>query len=173
MNNIIENLNYIISDGDSDTVKFQKIFKKMNENCIKIYMGSIEITNFDENYTLGAILFQLQDTCTDTCIRMPFICRTDRYNSEIHNIITDFKRIIIFEKLGLLPTKTMITNENSNVGNATEKQKSLLKDKMTIPECKEIIEIKLKEYGLLSLEEIDKNQASKIIDNLPKKRNYN
>ena len=76
------------------------------------------------------------------------------------------KKVILFERLGIQPKLQEVIT--SMVGTITPKQKELLIDKSK-NDANKIIEGKLKEYGLNSIDELRKDQASKIIDCFPKR----
>lgn len=165
MEKIRENLSYIVSEDDSDKVKFEKIYKKIQDNNIELNIEKIEIVQLTDNYAQGILDFDLQGKNK----QYPFTCEILKLNSEIHNIIINCKKIIVFEALGILPTSSSTSSSGRDFGTATEKQKSFIRDKHESTECKEIIERKLKEFGISSINELNKQQASKIIDHLPKR----
>lgn len=159
MNRIRENLNYIIDEADSDKIKFEKIYKKMQDNRINISLLQINIENSNEIFTKGTVELEI----VDKKLNFPFIVETLKFNSNLHNIILNIKKIIIFEELGIIPTATA-TDVTSSAANATPKQKNLIKDKFKIEEFKNLIDKKLQEFNINNIEELSKEQASKIID---------
>lgn len=158
MENIKENLNYIISEEDNDKIKFNKLYKKMNDNSIKLNVEKVDITSVTETHIFGNISLNLQDKVKV----YPFICKPLELNTELHNIIINLKKLIIFEELGIIPTIPTAL-EKSVAGGITDKQKVLLRDKLE-SNLKDTINSKLTEFGVSSIDELNKQQASQIID---------
>ncbi|MGL5050711.1 MAG: hypothetical protein ACRC6E_08825 [Fusobacteriaceae bacterium] len=156
------NLNFVISEEDNDKIKFNKLCRKMNDNSIKLNVEKVEVMSVTESCVFGNISFSLQGN-----IKVyPFICKPLELNLELHNIIINLKKIIIFEELGILPTIPPAIEKNT-AGGITDKQKVLLCDKLE-SNLKEMINNKLKELGLSSIDGLSKQQASQIIDTFHK-----
>ncbi|MGL5904948.1 MAG: hypothetical protein ACRCZO_19870, partial [Cetobacterium sp.] len=77
MDNIKENLNYIISEEDNDKIKFNKLYKKMNDNSIKLNVERVDVTSVTETHVFGNISLNLQDKVKV----YPFICKSSELNT--------------------------------------------------------------------------------------------
>ncbi|MGL4759263.1 MAG: hypothetical protein ACRCXZ_08050 [Patescibacteria group bacterium] len=162
MENIKENLNYIISEEDNDKIKFNKLYKKMSDNSIKLSVERIDVVSVSDAQVFGNISLNLQGDVKT----YPFILKPSELNSEIHNVIINLKKIIIFEELGIVPTFSVISDKNAT-GGITDKQKVLLQDKLE-SNLKDMINGKLTEFGVSTIDELNKQQASSIIDTFHK-----
>lgn len=163
MEKIKENLNYITSLEDTDKEKFEKIFKKMNENNIEFSCIKYEVDSILEGHALGEIHL----TLGSEVFALPFLIEVTKFNYEIHRIILEKKKIILFEKLGILPRVEERRGEVTH-GGASPKQISFIRDKMKYQDSRTIVESKLKEFSK-TLENISKDEASAIITTLGRK----
>lgn len=166
MEKMRENINYIISEDDSDKIKMEKILKKFNEQNTKFFSKDITINSTNNNTVVSTLNFILQTGEEKEEIKYPYISNTENFNKNIFENIMDAKKVILFERLGIQPK--LQENTNQVIGTVTHKQKELLIDKSK-NDSNKIIENKLKEFGLSSIDELRKDQASKIIDCFPKR----
>lgn len=168
MEKMRENISYIISEDDSDKIKMEKILKKFTEQKMKLFSKDITINSTDNNIVVSTLNFILQTgEEKEEEIKYPYISSTENFNKNIFENIMDAKKVILFERLGIQP-KLQETNTTQVIGTITPKQKELLIDKSR-NDTNKIIENKLKEFGLSSIDELRKDQASKIIDCFPKR----
>lgn len=167
MEKMRENISYIISEDDSDKIKMEKILKKFSEQKMKLFSKDITINNTDNNIVVSTLNFILQIGEEKEEIKYPYISSAENFNKNIFENIMAAKKVILFERLGIQP-KAQELNCNQVTGTITPKQKELLIDKSK-SDTNKIIENKLKEYGLNSIDELRKDQASKIIDCFPKR----
>lgn len=167
MEKMRENISYIISEDDSDKIKMEKILKKFSEQKMKLFSKDITINSTDNNIVVSTLNFILQIGEEKEEIKYPYISSTENFNKNIFENIMAAKKVILFERLGIQP-KAQELNCNQVTGTITPKQKELLIDKSK-SDTNKIIENKLKEYGLNSIDELRKDQASKIIDCFPKR----
>ncbi|WP_432204452.1 hypothetical protein ACQ9ZF_05180 [Cetobacterium somerae] len=161
-----ENINYIISENDTDKIKMDKILKKFTEQEIKLFSKDITVNSVDNNVVVATLNFILQTDKEKEEIKYPYISTAENFNKNIFENIMAAKKVILFERLGIQPKLQEVIT--SMVGTITPKQKELLIDKSK-NDTNKIIEGKLKEYGLNSIDELRKDQASKIIDCFPKR----
>ena len=166
MEKMRENISYIISEDDSDKIKMEKILKKFSEQKMKLFSKDITINNTDNNIVVSTLNFILQIGEEKEEIKYPYISSAENFNKNIFENIMAAKKVILFERLGIQPKLQEVIT--SMVGTITPKQKELLIDKSK-NDTNKIIEGKLKEYGLNSIDELRKDQASKIIDCFPKR----
>lgn len=166
MEKMRENITYIISEDDSDKIKMEKILKKFNEQKMKLFSKDITINSTDNNIVVSTLNFILQIEEEKEEIKYPYISSAENFNKNIFENIMAAKKVILFERLGIQPKLQEVIT--SMVGTITPKQKELLIDKSK-NDTNKIIEGKLKEYGLNSIDELRKDQASKIIDCFPKR----
>ena len=167
MEKMRENISYIISEDDSDKIKMEKILKKFSEQNTKFFSKDITINSTDNNIVVSTLNFILQIGEEKEEIKYPYISSTENFNKNIFENILAAKKVILFERLGIQP-KLQETNTTQVIGTITPKQKELLIDKSR-NDTNKIIENKLKEFGLSSIDELRKDQASKIIDCFPKR----
>ncbi|WP_297635214.1 hypothetical protein [uncultured Clostridium sp.] len=167
MEKMRENISYIISEDDSDKIKMEKILKKFSEQKMKLFSKDITINSTDNNIVVSTLNFILQIEEEKEEIKYPYISSAENFNKNIFENIMAAKKVILFERLGIQP-KLQETNTTQVVGTITPKQKELLIDKSR-NDTNKIIENKLKEFGLSSIDELRKDQASKIIDCFPKR----
>lgn len=163
MTRIKDNINYITSKEDSDKNKFIKIFQKMSENNVDLYCEKYEILQISEGFVQGNAFFKLENKD----IILPFVVESTNFNNEIHKIITNMKKFIVFETLALIPEEKEETIKQTK-GSASQKQLSFINDKMKYNDSKQIIETKLKEFRK-ELDSISKDEASAIITALPRR----
>lgn len=168
MEKLKENINYIISENDTDKIKMDKILKKFTEQEIKLFSKDITVNSVDNNVVVATLNFILQTNEEKEEIKYPYISTAENFNKNIFENIMAAKKVILFERLGIQPT-IQESNIVKNSGTITYKQKELILDKLKIDTGK-IIDGKLKEFGLNSIDELRKDQASKIIDCFPKGR---
>ncbi|MGL5658207.1 MAG: hypothetical protein ACRDDK_03915 [Cetobacterium sp.] len=166
MEKMRENISYIISEDDSDKIKMEKILKKFSEQKMKLFSKDITINSTDNNIVVSTLNFILQIEEEKEEIKYPYISSAENFNKNIFENIMAAKKVILFERLGIQPKLQEVVT--SMVGTITPKQKELLIDKSK-NDTNKIIEGKLKEYGLNSIDELRKDQASKIIDCFPKR----
>lgn len=166
MEKMRENITYIISEDDSDKIKMEKILKKFSEQKMKLFSKDITINSTDNNIVVSTLNFILQIEEEKEEIKYPYISSAENFNKNIFENIMAAKKVILFERLGIQPKLQEVVT--SMVGTITPKQKELLIDKSK-NDTNKIIEGKLKEYGLNSIDELRKDQASKIIDCFPKR----
>lgn len=166
MEKMRENITYIISEDDSDKIKMEKILKKFSEQKMKLFSKDITINSTDNNIVVSTLNFILQIEEEKEEIKYPYISSAENFNKNIFENIMAAKKVILFERLGIQPKLQEVIT--SMVGTITPKQKELLIDKSK-NDANKIIEGKLKEYGLNSIDELRKDQASKIIDCFPKR----
>lgn len=166
MEKMRENISYIISEDDSDKIKMDKILKKFSEQKMKLFSKDITINSTDNNIVVSTLNFILQIEEEKEEIKYPYISSAENFNKNIFENIMAAKKVILFERLGIQPKLQEVVT--SMVGTITPKQKELLIDKSK-NDTNKIIEGKLKEYGLNSIDELRKDQASKIIDCFPKR----
>lgn len=166
MEKMRENITYIISEDDSDKIKMEKILKKFSEQKMKLFSKDITINSTDNNIVVSTLNFILQIEEEKEEIKYPYISSAENFNKNIFENIMTAKKVILFERLGIQPKLQEVVT--SMVGTITPKQKELLIDKSK-NDTNKIIEGKLKEYGLNSIDELRKDQASKIIDCFPKR----
>ena len=166
MEKMRENISYIISEDDSDKIKMEKILKKFSEQKMKLFSKDITINNTDNNIVVSTLNFILQIEEEKEEIKYPYISSAENFNKNIFENIMAAKKVILFERLGIQPKLQEVVT--SVIGTITPKQKELLIDKYK-GDTNKIIEGKLKEYGLNSIDELRKDQASKIIDCFPKR----
>ena len=166
MEKMRENISYIISEDDSDKIKMEKILKKFSEQNTKFFSKDITINSTDNNIVVSTLNFILQIEEEKEEIKYPYISSAENFNKNIFENIMAAKKVILFERLGIQPKLQEVIT--SMVGTITPKQKELLIDKSK-NDANKIIEGKLKEYGLNSIDELRKDQASKIIDCFPKR----
>ena len=166
MEKMRENITYIISEDDSDKIKMEKILKKFSEQKMKLFSKDITINSTDNNIVVSTLNFILQIEEEKEEIKYPYISSAVNFNKNIFENIMAAKKVILFERLGIQPKLQEVIT--SMVGTITPKQKELLIDKSK-NDANKIIEGKLKEYGLNSIDELRKDQASKIIDCFPKR----
>ncbi|MGL5854226.1 MAG: hypothetical protein ACRCYA_03205 [Cetobacterium sp.] len=166
MEKMRENISYIISEDDSDKIKMEKILKKFSEQKMKLFSKDITINSTDNNIVVSTLNFILQIEEEKEEIKYPYISSAENFNKNIFENIMAAKKVILFERLGIQPKLQEVIT--SMVGTITPKQKELLIDKSK-NDTNKIIEGKLKEYGLNSIDELRKDQASKIIDCFPKR----
>lgn len=166
MEKMRENISYIISEDDSDKIKMDKILKKFSEQKMKLFSKDITINSTDNNIVVSTLNFILQIEEEKEEIKYPYISSAENFNKNIFENIMAAKKVILFERLGIQPKLQEVIT--SMVGTITPKQKELLIDKSK-NDTNKIIEGKLKEYGLNSIDELRKDQASKIIDCFPKR----
>lgn len=167
MEKMRENISYIISEDDSDKIKMEKILKKFSEQKMKLFSKDITINNTDNNIVVSTLNFILQTEEEKEEIKYPYISSAENFNKNIFENIMTAKKVILFERLGIQPRAQELSC-NQVTGTITPKQKELLIDKSK-SDTNKIIENKLKEYGLNSIDELRKDQASKIIDCFPKR----
>ncbi|MGL5960405.1 MAG: hypothetical protein ACRCZ0_00420 [Cetobacterium sp.] len=166
MEKMRENISYIIQEDDSDKVKMDKILKKFNEQKIRLFSKDMVVNSIDGNVIVATLNFILQTDLEKEEIKFPYISTAENFNKNIFENIVAAKKVIIFERLGVQPRL-----QESNIqtaGTVTHKQKELLVDKMK-SDSNNIVETKLKEFGLSSIDELRKDQASKIIDCFPRR----
>ena len=161
MEKMRENITYIISEDDSDKIKMEKVLKKFSEQKMKLFSKDITINSTDNNIVVSTLNFILQIEEEKEEIKYPYISSAENFNKNIFENIMAAKKVILFERLGIQPKLQEVIT--SMVGTITPKQKELLIDKSK-NDANKIIEGKLKEYGLNSIDELRKDQASKIID---------
>ncbi|MEG0069730.1 MAG: hypothetical protein RR191_05640 [Cetobacterium sp.] len=167
MEKMRENIGYIILEDDSDKIKMDKIFKKFSEQKMKLFSKDITINSTDNNIVVSTLNFILQTGEEKEEIKYPYISSAENFNKHIFENIMAAKKVIIFERLGIQPRLQELATTQST-GTITPKQKELLIDKSK-NDTNKIIENKLKEFGLSSIDELRKDQASKIIDCFPKR----
>lgn len=167
MKKLKENLNYIISEKDTDKIKLEKLLQKLNESNIELFSKNIIINSTDNNVIVSSLEFVLKTEETEETISYPYVATTETFNKNIFENIILAKKTIIFERLGIQPK--FIQESVPGVGTITPKQKDLILDKQKNDKEK-IIDNKLAEFGISSIDELSKNQASKIIDCFPRGR---
>ncbi|MGL4933917.1 MAG: hypothetical protein ACRC51_00450 [Cetobacterium sp.] len=133
---------------------------------MKLFSKDITINSTDNNIVVSTLNFILQIEEEKEEIKYPYISSAENFNKNIFENIMAAKKVILFERLGIQPKLQEVIT--SMVGTITPKQKELLIDKSK-NDTNKIIEGKLKEYGLNSIDELRKDQASKIIDCFPKR----
>lgn len=169
MNKIKENLNYIINEGDDDKLKLKKIMSKFEESEIELVSKSVMINSVENSIVVSTMEFLFRNKEIEEKIVYPYVAEVSEFNKNLFENINNFKKHIIFEKLGIQATFESSKNSNSIQGTITQKQKELLNDKSKSESNNKIVNEKLKEFGLDSVDELRKDQASKIIDCLPRR----
>lgn len=154
---------------DSDEMKYEKISLKMDELGIEFYCESYRIINITENYVQGEVSLILNKNEGKETFELPFILENSKFSDKIIKVISEMKKFIIFEKLGIVVRFQEITRhpyeektERDLKGPVTENQMRLIYEKYSRQENRIVVDMKLKEFGK-TIDNLTKAEASAII----------
>ena len=162
LTNIKSNITYFVNNDDTFDIVIDKIIQKLNENGVTIKNNGYEILDFKEQFS--KVLFKIKiSTMTEEVEENIVILMPN--NEFISSVIKNYKKAVILYLVNALElnidkyAQALPADEG-----ITRNQMAFLRDKMESREVEDLVENELKKYGVSTITELSKKQASAILD---------
>lgn len=160
--NVKGNMTYFINSDDTFDVVIDKIIQKLGENGVVIKNKGYDIIEFKENFS--KVAFKLKIQTIEENIEESIIILMQN-NDFISSVIKNYKKTVILYLVNALElnidkyAQALPADEE-----ITRNQMAFLRDKMESREVEDLVENELKKYGVSTIAELSKKQASAILD---------
>lgn len=162
--NIRNNIKYIVNSDDTFDVVIEKIIKKLIDNDVYIKNKGYEILEFKDIYSKVAFKIRLRHKEEEKEVETILIVANDAF---VNNVIKLYRKSIILflaNELELNIEEFKSSSIISNDEGITKNQIAFLRDKMEEKEVREYVNSRLKDFGVKSINDLSKKQASNILD---------
>lgn len=163
LTNVKNNMTYFINADDTFEVVIDKIIQKLKENGVTIKNKGYEIIDFKENFS--KVSFKIKVETTTESIEENIIILMQN-NDFISSVVKNYKRAVVLYLINSLELRVdkfaqavSVTDEG-----ITRNQTAFLRDKMEDEENEKLVKSELKKYGVSSINDLTKKQASAILD---------
>lgn len=164
LENVKGNIKYIINSDDTFDVVIEKIIKKLADNEVYIKNKGYEILDFKDNYSKVAFKIRLHHKEEEKEEETILIVANDAF---VTNVVKLYKKSIILflvNELELNIEEFKTSSVASSDEGITRNQVAFLRDKMEDEEVREYVNDRLKDFGVKSINDLTKKQASSILD---------
>lgn len=162
--NVKDNIKYFINSDDTFEVVIEKIIKKLADNEVYIKNKGYEILDFKDNYSKVAFKIKVHHREEEKEEETILIIANDAFLS---NVVKMYKKSIILflvNELELNIEEFKTSSVASSDEGITRNQVAFLRDKMEDEEVREYVNDRLKDFGVKSINDLTKKQASSILD---------
>lgn len=162
--NVKDNIKYFINSDDTFEVVIEKIIKKLADNEVYIKNKGYEILDFKDNYSKVAFKIRLHHKEEEKEEETILIVANDAF---VTNVVKLYKKSIILflvNELELNIEEFKTSSVASSDEGITRNQVAFLRDKMEDEEVREYVNDRLKDFGVKSINDLTKKQASSILD---------